>query len=196
MVIVFYEDQRGERGDFGFHRFICQLVIDRAGIDKDVYKVERSLIEGIPLKGNGNVWRRCMKDLPLLSSRVRKVIAVYDEDKLGKLLGLTGVQCRMTLRNGLMEPCEPKNAIEVVLIKDNIETVIKAIRDSRLVSFINAKIFDRALGKNQLTRDSVFIQCALKTDAETRKKLLEKLPDVDRLVTKIVETIQPKLTKD
>lgn len=196
MLLVFYEDQRGERGDFGFHRFVCQLVIDRADIDKDVYDIEKSLIRCNPMNGAGNVKKKLEKDIGLLLSKYRKVIAVYDQDKLADLLKLKGVQCRMTLRNGLMLTCEPKNAFEVVLIKDNIETVIKTIRNSGIVNSIDAKIFEGALAKNHPTRDSVFNQCAVKTDVETRKKLLEKLPDVDRLVTKIVESIQPMLTKD
>ena len=62
MFTIFYEDQKSQRNEFGLHRFVCQLVIDRAGLPQSVYEIERSMIQGIPLKGNGNVFKRCKKD--------------------------------------------------------------------------------------------------------------------------------------
>lgn len=191
MLKIFYEDQRGPRGEFGFHRFICQLVMDRTNLPGTVYEVERKLIEGIPLKGAGNVLKKCRKDLPRLANRVKKVIAVFDQDRLPELLRLSGIPCRPVLRDALLESCNPRGAIEIVLIKQNIESVIKAIRNSGLASFIDEKVFDGALSKNHPTRDSVFIQCATKTTLELRSQLLDQHGDVKRLVTKIVESIQP-----
>ena len=189
MIVVFYEDQRGPRNEFGLHRLVCQLVIDHAGLADNVFKIEKSLIHGIPLKGNGKLFKRCKKDLPRLSNQTKKVFAVFDQDRLPELLGLKGNQCRGFLRGKLMEPCEPRDAIEFIFVDRNIESVIEALRDSGLVSFIDDKLFEGALDKKQLTRDSLFIQCAMNTTPELRMKLLDELPDIKRLVTKIAECV-------
>lgn len=189
MIAILYEDQRGSRNEFGLHRFICQLVIDRAALSTSVYEVERRLIRGTPLKGNGNVRRHCQRDLPKLSKQFRRVFAVYDEDRVPELVGLKKTACRPLLCAGLVEKCQPTNALDVVLLRWNQESLIEAIKSSGLVSRIDVSIFDRALAKDLMARDSVFIQCATNTEIETRAKLLPLLPDLDRLVTRICTVI-------
>jgi len=190
MLRILYEDQRGDRGEFGFHRFICQLVIDRTNLPGTVYEIERDLISCHPLKGAEKVWSLCKRDLPRLANRVKKVIAVFDQDQLPRIVGLSGNQCRSTLRAALAEPCSPKESLEFVLLDQNMESVIKSIRDSGLASFIDNHVFDGALRKNHLKRDSLFIQCALNTTPELRSRLLNQHKDVKRLVDKIVEILQ------
>lgn len=185
MIAVLYEDQRGPRNEFGLHRFICQLVIDRAALTKSVYEVERGLIRGIPLKGNGNVRRNCQNDLPKLAKQFRRVFAIYDEDRVPELVGLSRADCRPLLCGKLTENCQPTDVLEVVLLRWNQESLIEAIKSSGLVGHIDASVFDRALAKDLMARDSVFIQCATNTDPETRTRLLPSLPDLDRLVTRI-----------
>ena len=189
MVHILYEDQRGSRNEFGLHRFICQLVIDRASLTPSVYEVERRLIRGTPLKGNGNVRRRCQTDLPKLARQCRRVFAVYDEDRVPELIGLSRTDCRPLLCGKLAENCQPTDALEVVLLRQNQESLIEAIKSSGLVGSIHDSVFGRALAKDLMARDSVFIQCATNTDPETRAKLLLSLPDLDRLVTKICAEI-------
>ena len=189
MIAVLYEDHRGPRNEFGLHRFICQLVIDCAALTKSVYEVERSLILGIPLKGNGNVRRKCQKDLPKLARQFCRVFAIYDEDRVPELVGLSRADCRPLLCGKLAENCQPADALEVVLLRQNQESLIEAIKSSGLVGFIRGSVYDLALAKDLMARDSVFIQCATHTDPETRAKLLPFLPDLDRLVTKICAVI-------
>ena len=189
MIAVLYEDQRGSRNEFGLHRFICQLVVDRASLSMSLYQVERHLIQGIPLNGNGNVRKRCLKDLPKLAKQFRRVFAVYDEDRVPELVGLNRTDCRPLLCGKLTENCQPTDALEVVLLRQNQESLIEAIKSSGLVGSIHDSVFGRALAKDLMARDSVFIQCATNTDPETRAKLLLSLPDLDRLVTKICAVI-------
>ena len=189
MIAILYEDQRGPRNEFGLHRFICQLVIDRAQLNSNVFDVERRLIHGIPLNGNGNVQKRCQKDLPKLTKRFRRVFAVYDEDRVPKWVGLKKTDCRPLLCGKLKENCQPADALDVVLLRWNQESLIEAIKSSGLVSRIDDSVFDRALAKDLMARDSVFIQCATNTEIETREKLLPSLPDLDRLVTRICAVI-------
>lgn len=188
MIAILYEDQRGERSDFGLHRFICQLVIDRAALTDSVYVVEKKLIIGIPLKGAGNVRKRCRNDLPRFAKTCKQVIAVYDQDQLAKMLKLAKDACRKMLCEKLAENCEPKEILEIILVRDNLESIIQDIRASGLMSSISDQVYDGALGKNQITRDSVFIQCAI-TDSDTRQKLAERLPDILRIVTRITAVL-------
>lgn len=189
MIAILYEDQRGPRNEFGLHRFICQLVIDRAALTKSVYEVERSLIRGTPLKGNGNVRRRCLTDLPKLARHCRRVFAVYDEDRVPELVGLSRTDCRPLLCSKLVENCQPADKLEVVLLRQNQESLIEAIKSSGLIGLIHDSVYDRALAKDLMARDSVFIQCATSTTLEIRQKLLPTLPDLDRLVTRICTVI-------
>ncbi len=187
MLIVLYEDQQGPRNGFGFHRFVCQYVLDtRPALANDVYHLEKHVIFANPCKGNGNLRRKCRDDLPDLSQRLRKVFAVYDQDKLNTLLKLEGEQCRRTLRDKLAESCEPKSHLEIVLIKKNLESVIEIIRDSGHADFVSAERFAGALAKKLNHRDSLFNQCAQQPKT-VRDKLLDVLPDIKRLVTKLVE---------
>lgn len=187
MVAVLYEDKRGPRKRFGFHRFICQCVLDRLpGFAINVYQAE-NLVTPIVCKGNGNVFEKCKEGLERLANRYRRVIAVYDQDKLPELLKLTGPQCRNTLREKLAEECQPRESLEIVFINKNLESVIEAIRDSGLASFVDANVFAEALNKQMDARDRLFIKCATQSTKEVREKLLELLPDVKRLIAKIVE---------
>jgi hypothetical protein len=186
MLAVLYEDQRGPRGQFGFHRFICQCVLDRSpGLAKNVCQAEK-LVRPIVCKGNGNVFGKCKKDLKKLANQFRRVIAVYDQDKLNDLLSLKGTPCRSTLREKLAEPCDPKEALEIVFIKTNLESVLDTIRNSGHADSIDSATFHKALRKDLNARDSLFIQCACLPN-EARDDLLALLPDVTRLVSKIVE---------
>ena len=189
MITVLYEDQRGPRNGFGLHRFVCQLVVDRAALPLSVYEVEDRLIQGIPLKGNGNVRKRCRKDLPKLAKQCRRVFAVYDEDRVPELVGLNRTDCRPLLCGKLIENCQPIDALEVVLLRRNQESLIETIKSSGLVGLIHDSVYDRALAKDLMARDSVFIQCATSTTLEIRQKLLPTLPDLDRLVAKICAAI-------
>lgn len=106
MLMVLYEDQQGPRKGFGFHRFVCQYVLDaRPALANDVYHLEKHVILSNPCKGNANLYRKCRNDLPVLARDFQKVLAVYDQDKLKKLLNLEGEQCRRTLRDKLAEHC-------------------------------------------------------------------------------------------
>ena len=133
--------------------------------------------------------RRCQTDLPKLAKHCRRVFAVYDEDRVPELVGLSRTDCRPLLCGKLVENCQPADALEVVLLRQNQESLIEAIKSSGLVGRIAPAVYDRALAKDLMARDSVFIQCATNTDLETRAKLLRSLPDLDRLVTKICAVI-------
>lgn len=188
MLAVLYEDRRGSRKDFGFHLFICRCVLDRSpGLAVNMFQLSKT-VEAIPLKGNGNVFGKCKKDLKKLADRCQRVFAVYDQDKVNELLNLKGPQCRGTLKAGLAAPCEPKEALEVILINRNLESVIETIRDSGLLPSVGSEDFSKALSKDLNARDSLFIKCA-KGPQDARAKWLALLPDVDRLVSKIVESL-------
>jgi hypothetical protein len=184
-VTIFYEDRRGPQNEFGFHNLICALVIKRAGIERTVYDVRKNLIHGIPLKGNANIRNRCRRDLRRLADCDQHVIAVYDEDKAARLAGLPGGSCRRPVCDSLVRDCEPLESLDVILLRDNIETVLGEIRDSGLTGIDDAA-FDRAVrGNKHLDRDIIFNKCA-HDPAVNRQRLLELMPSVEHLVNKVL----------
>ena len=117
------------------------------------------------------------------------MFAVYDEDQAKDLAQLKGTPCRPLICQQLAADCEPVDKLEVVLLSKNIETVIKAIRDSGLTS-IKDKVFEGALAKRHNMRDRVFANCARELSPDVRSQLLTVLTDLERLVSRIAECLE------
>lgn len=188
-VTVLYEDRRGDDKDFGLHDFVCQCVIDRLGwTSKTFYDIRKTVIQGVPAGGDSNLRKKCQQDLKALADRNIRVFALYDEDKAARLVKLVGQPCRPLICERLSEGCEPAAKLEIVLLRRNTETVIEAIRDSGLTK-IQDSVFKEALRKRRNSRnmrDRIFTRCARELAINVRSQLLTRLPDIDRLVARLV----------
>lgn len=187
-VAVLYEDRRGDDNAFGLHDLVCQCVVDRMGwTSRTFYDIRKTVVQGIPAGGDSKLLMKCRQDLKIFANKFSRVFALYDEDKVARLIQLTGRACRPAICKQLVEGCEPADKLEVVLLHRNTETVLKVIRDSGLTS-IRAKVFAEAIQKRRHSRnmrDRVFTRCALELSVAARSRLLNQLPDMDRLVTRV-----------
>lgn len=186
MLVILYEDQRNGNQGFGLHDFVCQSVADRIQSGELWYALSRNRIVAVPKKGNGNLLRACRDDIDIYKRSYRKIFAIFDQDRFGELLNLGGNPCRQKLTSEFRRQCTAPE-LELVLFNRNIETVIQTIGESGLTS-IPGRTIERALAKDQSSRDSVFIQCA-QLLREDRARLLSQLPDVERLVSKVAEQL-------
>ncbi len=183
MFLILYEDQRNSAHGFGLQDFVCQSVKDRIQTSESVYELSRHRIVAVPKKGSGKLLLACRDEIVLYKRSYRSVFALFDQDRFGSLLKISGNLCRQQLKIEFRRQCTAPE-LELVLLHRNVETVIQAIRDSNITS-ISSKTIERALNKDHTSRDSVFIQCA-NLPQEDRTELLSLLPDIDRLVSKLV----------
>jgi hypothetical protein len=188
-VTVLYEDDWGPGEEFKLHHFVSQCVIDCLGWTLPLHQVRTSRLQGIPVGGNADLRKKCQRDLKKLSDRNVRVFALYDNDKAARLVNLVGNACRPMICQRLKEGCDPVNKLEIVLLQKNLETVIEVIRDSGLTS-IQPQMFQDALCKRCAMRDRVFSHCAYLLTPDARTRLLERLPDLGRLVSKIAECLK------
>jgi hypothetical protein len=181
--VILYEDQRNGNQGFGLHDFVCQSVEDRIQSGMSIYEL-RNRIVAVPKKGAGNLRNACREgeDIDLLKRSYRKIFALFDQDRFGKLLNLGGNPCRQQLKSEFRRQCTAPE-LELVLLNRNIESVIRTIGESKLTS-IPERTIERALAKDLSARNSVFNQCA-KLLRDDRARLLSQLPDVERLVSKV-----------
>jgi len=155
----------------------------------------QEVINGSPCKGRGNVRKKCNEDLLKLLKSYHRVFAVYDEDTIRQTLALPGSSCRRQVCEKLRSECEVKGAgdaskLEVILIRRNLESLLKLIQKSGLTSIADGK-FDRAIRrKDRTARDQIFIHCVHTLDAPGRSQLLTQLPDLARLVQRLAEALK------
>jgi hypothetical protein len=194
-VTILYEDRRGDRKEFGLHDFVCQCVVDRCNLHESLDEVRNNLLGCVPVKGSGNLRKRCQQDLKRLADRNMRVFAVFDEDQVSRLVNLQGTPCRPLVCKCLATDCHPADKLEIVLIRKNIETVMATIRDSNLTT-IPAQTFEAAIGKKQRPmRDRVFSHCARKLSSDSREKLLTLIPDIARLVSRVVACLDAEVSQ-
>ena len=193
-VTVLYEDDWGPGDEFKLHHFVCQCVIDRLGWTLPIHQVRTAQIQGLPVGGDSNLRQKCLRDLKKLSDRNLRVFALYDNDKAARLVKLIGKPCRPLICQQLKEGCEPADKLEIVLLHKNLETVIEVIRDSGLTS-IQPRIFQEALRKRRPMRDRVFTHCAYVLSLDARARLLNQLPDLNRLVSRVAECLQQEASE-
>jgi len=188
VILVLYEDKRNEAKNFGLHHFVVQLVLDELGSSESHWGCKK--VAGIPAGGDSKLRRRCQRDLTRLSNRYSKVFAVYDQDKILKLLDKPAGLCRPKICELLKEGCDPAEKLDVVLINANTESILKTIRDSGLVETSGDK-FQRAIEKGSgamAARDSIFINCA-QQPIKVRQQIVGEIPDLQRLVRRIAQEL-------
>lgn len=187
-VTILYEDSAGERVEFSLHDLVVRCVADR--IDGDV-RALRSVLHGIPKKGNGNVWRACRQDLSRLARGGRAVIAVFDDDRVRTMAGLPSSACKSQVAARIKTGCEPASQLRVALLVENTETLLVALRDLGIVRDRDAMFADAIDRKILASRDILFKDAVWRTTPEQRAALIEKVPSFGYLVSKLAALLSP-----
>jgi hypothetical protein len=188
-VIVLYEDSRAPGAKpFGPHRFVTQLASDR--LEKGIEEVAK-LVHANPRNGNSKLRTECQRNLEKLSNGPGTVIAVYDSDKVAKLVERPPAACRRDLIVELKRGCEPKESLTIVLLEENTETLLVELR--RLEGgLVSDEEWRKAIdGKALNERDLIFTAASRRSKRELRAKLVAAVPSLGRLVDKIVNVAFP-----
>jgi hypothetical protein len=184
IAVVLYEDQRGPEKEFGLHNLVLACVSDELGGDVFALRLQEKL-HGRPMKGIGNLLRSCRRDIRRIGPQGQPVLAVIDDDKIRQQLrheGLSATADSDAVANAIRAPdkCVAPEQLEVVLLKDNTESVILAAKlcDDTLP----AVTVEQALQKDLNARDRIFNRLAWAANRAVRDCIRRKMATFDSLV--------------
>lgn len=186
-VTILYEDSAGERSEFALHDLVLRCAADRLGREPRHIK---DLIHGVPKKGNGNVWRACRQDLPRIARSGRAVFAVFDDDEVRTMTKLPIDACKTKVIAAIKKGCEPAEALRVVLIIENTESVLDALRAQGAIQGHDGMFADAIERKVLASRDILLKKAAWLLTPEQRENLIERVPTLGYLVSKLVTLLE------
>lgn len=179
-AVVLYEDQRGPTKEFGLHNLVASCIADRRG--ETVWIVRRQFA-AIPKKGNSKLLKACKEDEQLAGSG-QKVIAVFDGDEVRAMLGLPTTACRTLIKQKIEAGCPFAEQLSVVLLEDNIESVIAALRRCEGTAPETARAEAERSHGNLESRDRLLNTLAYDVERRAlRDCVLREMPSLERLVS-------------
>ncbi|MET0406097.1 MAG: hypothetical protein ABW123_27010 [Cystobacter sp.] len=187
-VCVLYEDQRGPTRGFGLHELVKACVRDVLEEDSRS-EVDEALKDCRPLKGTPKLLKACREDIDLIANDGRSVIAVFDNDRIRGDLKLPRTAPDERVIQSIRGERGDKR-LHVVLLKQNMESVIKAVRRCD-VSLAPARL-DAALGKDLLERDALLMTLAADLKRPIRDCVLGEMPSLRELVALLRREISPR----
>ena len=180
LVTILYEDQRGPTRGFGLHKLVTRCVFD--AINGERHRLEGAL-DGRPMKGSAKLLATCREDLDDIAADGRAVIAVFDADKAGKLVQLSGKLKREEIVTKITTNCSSGVRFFVILLVENMESVVQAVAPCD--PSIDRKLIDSALGKDLAARDIVLSNAAREEARTVRECALKANPSLQELVTRV-----------
>lgn len=156
-AVVLYENHRDQAKNFGLHELVLSCIHDRLGEHAGSRYELREIIVGIPRHGNAKLRKSCQKDLTRIARGGEQVVAVYDDDRVRRLLGLPADVPGADVVQKLKDECPLPEVLTVILLRRNLETVLRAAgRCAR----IDDESLQEALGKNLEARDAILNRVA------------------------------------
>lgn len=189
LAVILYEDRRGPQREFGLHNLVLACVADELG--GDVYALDLAgKLDGRPMKGASNLLKSCRQDVRRLGPRGQRVFALVDDDEIRTQLKHEGVARSaddMAVIGVIKAPgkCVAPEQLEVILLKENTETVIEAVRDCGADVAV-----ERALQKDINARDRVFNHVAWRSTRSIRDCIRQKVHALERLVTALAALVR------
>jgi hypothetical protein len=177
-IVILYEDQRGPTKDFGLHKLVEACVFDV--IHGERHLLGRAL-EGRPMKGDSQLLKSCREDVADISPGGHPVFAVFDNDKVRRLLKLPREADEETVVQAIKKGATAPDQLAIVLIEKNMESVVEAA--GACDPSLGAGILDDALRKKNLAaRDIVLKEPAKGGKRSVRDCILDKVPSLKRLI--------------
>lgn len=189
IAVILYEDRRGPQREFGLHNLVIACVADELG--GDVFSLGlASKLDGRPMKGVNNLLKSCRQDVRRLGPRGQRVFALIDDDEIRTQLKHEGVPRsadEAVVIQAIKAPgrCVAPEQLEVLLLKDNTETVIEAARDCGADVSV-----ERALQKDINARDRVFNHVAWSSARVIRDCIRRKVNAIERLVLALAAAVR------
>lgn len=169
-IPIFYEDDWGSVKEFGLHELLVACVADQLGQD---WWSLRGRFDAIPKKGDSKLLAACENDVPDMPDRT--IIAVFDADKLHKLLFGSGRPSNDEIHAALRRRCTDER-LHVFLLDRNTETVVDAVADCLKVERPR---------KNPLLRDQLLLRAARSPTTEVRDCVRRAVPSFEQCVCAI-----------
>jgi hypothetical protein len=186
-IRILYEDQRDDQArPFGLHSLILACVADDLGCE--VWKLKH--VKDDLKKGRDKVRAECERNLARLTRDGSHVIAVYDLDEAHQACkGPLQATCKPALKRALTEGCNPAEKLAVILLDQNVETVLGVVRRLR-PDLVGADRFEMALRhkKSRASRDLVLNTAA--QDGALRGALLREVPSLAYAVQVVVRILR------
>ncbi len=157
-------------------------------------KQERWLLEkqlrGSPKKGKDKVYRECVEKLEKLTRSGGHVVAVYDADRAYQVGKLSKGACKRDVVAALRKDCSPQSDLSVILIEQNVESIVAEIRELR-PDLVEAQVFDSALRHkgSRAARDQVLGNAALRGNQALREELQRRMPSLRYLVNRLAQLL-------
>ena len=183
-VTVLYEDRRGPTNEFGLHNLVTACVADVLGGTQ--WHWART-IECRPVKGSGNLVQDCHADAVDIAWEGRRVIAVFDSDRIRELLGLRGDTDEAELRHAIDAALSPTEHFRVFLLERNQESVLEAAIGCGLRASVTER--ERAIvRKKPGVRDKLMMRAAAGAK-DVRDCILRTIPSLAAVVRHLVEAV-------
>lgn len=189
LLLILYEDKRGPEKEFGLHNFVLACIADELGADVYTLKLHQK-ISGRPMKGVNKVLASCRKDIHRLGPQGQPVFALIDDDVIREHLRHEGVAADAEDRvviEAIKAKCVAPDKLEVILLKDNTETVIEAA--GRCDGSIPKAAVQQALQKDPMARDRVLNRLAWAHGRAERDCVRAAVPALQSLVERVVQRI-------
>lgn len=186
VVVVLYENHRDQARNFGLHELVLACVQDRLGERAGTRFALREAVPGIPRNGNAKLQKSCQRDLPRIARGGARVVAVFDDDRVRRLLGLPADAPGAEVVRHLKGECPLPEALSVVLLRRNLETVLRA---AGRCAQVDGAFLAEALGKNLEARDAILNRVAWSDPPAVRACILAEVPDLAQLVELICDAL-------
>jgi len=190
-ITIFYEDSvrpKSHPRDFGFHRFVMTCIFDR--IDQDRPDLENACTCN-PRNGSSEILKSIRNDIEYISRDGRNVVAVFDHDKVTKLLKIDKETRDDVIIEKIKGECPLPDKLHVFLIRENLESVIENIERCDQSNLIDRKTIRLAKEKHLDERDLVFKKASsLGGSKAIRDCVLEKMDVLKRMVREVIKLLQ------
>jgi hypothetical protein len=187
-VCVLYEDQRGPTKRFGLHELVKACVYDLLG-ETEPWRVQQALADCRPMKGSAKLLEACRRDIDLIASDGRSVVAVFDNDEIRTDLKLPRNAPDERVVQKIREGGKNTDRLFIVLLKQNMETILEAVRDCD--RSVEPRSIELALKKHMLERDILLTDLTSALKRPVRECILEKVPSFRDLVELLCREIRP-----
>jgi hypothetical protein len=186
---VLYEDSRTAAGDFKLHELVLRRAQDVLS-PQPGYRELLARFGARACKGRDNVLRMCLRDGPKLRRGGAAVFAVLDGDRIHDLTKLPKHGCVGPHVAAVRAKLPDELDARVVIVRQNIETLIEALRAGPSIPEIADQTFENALKKDRTARDGVFMAASRERCRDVRENLAEKVPDFGYLAGKIASVMR------
>lgn len=211
MITVFYEDHRGRTASFPLHEFVVACVMDDlrgANAAPDWYQLTRAF-DHQPKNGNAKVLMELSRNLDALLS-AGPVVALLDADRIHELFkhgddALTPRACLRQRSDAIRkrylavhdaDAGRRPSATRLVFLRENTETLVRALRPHGSALEVDDLVFERALAKQRDAlgaRDQIFSKARAERYADVRSRVRAAVGDLDYLARTLKELLPPDL---